>query len=150
VRRVYAIRGALDRLAARTAAARASADPTARTAMAAALQRAQADGRAAIQAGAVPALIDADAAFHRTIYALSDNPLIAESAEVHWQHIRRVMAAVLHDHGQRAAVWREHAAIAEAILAGDAVGAGDLAETHVEAAMEALLGRLEESLPLSA
>jgi DNA-binding GntR family transcriptional regulator len=145
-RRVYEVRGALDRLAARAAAERVPGQPAA----AETLRRALEAGSAAVAEGSVQELIAADAAFHQTIYDLADNPLIAESAQVHWQHIRRVMAAVLRDHGQRATVWREHAAIAEAILAGDVARAGDLAEAHVAKAAEMLVGRLEETLALSA
>ncbi len=146
VRRVYAVRSALDRLAARTAAGRGPDLPGARQRLRQALEA----GYAAMAGGSVQALIEADAGFHRTIYELADNPLIAESAQVHWQHIRRVMAAVLRDPGERAPVWREHAAIAEAILAGDAARAGELAEAHAASAAEALIGRLEHTLALSA
>lgn len=146
VRRVYAVRGALDRLAARTAAGRGPDLPGARQRLRSALEA----GYAAMAGSSVQALIEADAGFHRTIYELADNPLIAESAQVHWQHIRRVMAAVLRDPGERALVWREHAAIAEAILAGDAARAGALAEAHAASAAEALIGRLEDTLALSA
>ena len=65
-------------------------------------------------------MIDADMAFHTAIYAASGNPLIAQSAHLHWQHMRRAMGAVLQSSGQREAVWDEHEAIAAAIAAGDA------------------------------
>ena len=153
-RRVYAVRGALDRLAARAAAQTLTDDTAAnRTARRQAEERLQHPleaGRQAVAEGRVPALIEADIAFHQTIYSLSDNPLIAESAEVHWFHIRRIMGAVLRDHNQRNTVWREHQAIADAILAGDVERAGALAEAHVEAAADMLIGRLEDRLALSA
>ncbi len=150
-RRVYAVRGALDRLAAREAARRVAALPAAqgRGPAEAQLTTAQARGARAVAAGEVAALVEADIAFHETVYALADNPLIAEAAAVHWFHIRRVMGAVLRDHGQRAAVWREHAALAEAILAGEVERAGTLAEAHVAEAAAALVARLEESLALA-
>ena len=140
-RRVYAIRGALDRLAAREAAG----NPSARTQLSEALAR----GRSLI-AGDVADLIEADAAFHQTIYALADNPLIAQTADVHWRHIRRIMGAVLRDSGQRESVWGEHRAIAEAIIAGDADQAGALAEKHVTEASGLLVAQLEQDLALSA
>lgn len=152
-RRVYAVRGALDRLAARAAAQTVTDTAANRTARRTAEERLQTPleaGRQAVAEGRVPALIEADIAFHQTIYSLSDNPLIAQSAEVHWFHIRRIMGAVLRDHNQRNTVWREHQAIADAILAGDVERAGALAETHVEAAAAMLIGRLEDRLALSA
>lgn len=152
-RRVYAVRGALDRLAARAAAQTLTDTAANRTARRTAEERLQTPldaGRQAVAEGRVPALIEADIAFHQTIYSLSDNPLIAQSAEVHWFHIRRIMGAVLRDHNQRNTVWREHQAIADAILAGDVERAGALAETHVEAAAAMLIGRLEDRLALSA
>lgn len=152
-RRVYAVRGALDRLAARAAAQTLTDTAANRTARRTAEERLQAPldaGRQAVAEGRVPALIEADIAFHQTIYSLSDNPLIAQSAEVHWFHIRRIMGAVLRDHNQRNTVWREHQAIADAVLAGDVERAGALAEAHVEAAAAMLIGRLEDRLALSA
>lgn len=152
-RRVYAVRGALDRLAARAAAQTVTDTAANRTARRTAEERLQTPleaGRQAVAEGRVPALIEADIAFHQTIYSLSDNPLIAQSAEVHWFHIRRIMGAVLRDHNQRNTVWREHQAIADAILAGDVERAGALAEAHVEAAAAMLIGRLEDRLALSA
>ncbi len=152
-RRVYAVRGALDRLAARAAAQTLTDTAANRTARRTAEERLQTPldaGRQAVAEGRVPALIEADIAFHQTIYSLSDNPLIAQSAEVHWFHIRRIMGAVLRDHNQRNTVWREHQAIAGAILAGEVERAGALAEAHVEAAAAMLIGRLEDRLALSA
>ena len=147
------MRGALDRLAARAAAQTLTDTAANRTARRTAEERLQTPleaGRQAVAEGRVPALIEADIAFHQTIYSLSDNPLIAQSAEVHWFHIRRIMGAVLRDHNQRNTVWREHQAIADAILAGDVERAGALAEAHVEAAAAMLIGRLEDRLALSA
>lgn len=152
-RRVYAVRGALDRLAACAAAQAltdAAADSAERRRAEERLQHPLEAGRRAVAQGRVPTLIEADIAFHQTIYDLADNPLIAQSAEVHWFHIRRIMGAVLRDHDQRDTVWREHAAIADAILAGDVERAGTLAEAHVEAAADMLIGRLEDRLALSA
>jgi len=140
--RVYAIRGALDRLAAREAAGNTQAAKS----LGAALAR----GQALIGSGSVADLIEADAAFHQAIYALADNPLIAQTSEVHWRHIRRIMGAVLRGGSQRAAVWDEHARIADAVIAGDADLAGDLAERHVRQAAQQLVAQLKQDLALSA
>ena len=91
-------------------------------------------------------MIDADMAFHQAIYAASGNPLIAQSADQHWRHLRRAMGAVLQAEPQRESLWDEHEAIAAAIAAGDAGEAARLSEVHVAQASEALGRRLAEQL----
>jgi DNA-binding GntR family transcriptional regulator len=95
---VYQVRGALDALAARLAAQRRhKLDP-------ALIEQ----GRKAARGRKVQAMIDADLAFHNAIYEASGNPLIQQSAQLHWRHLRRVMGAVLLHARQREAVWDEH------------------------------------------
>jgi DNA-binding GntR family transcriptional regulator len=133
VRELYQVRGALDALAARLAAQR-------RFRMAPALLRA---GRRAAGGDDVMAMIDADLAFHNALYEAAGNPLIGETARLHWHHLRRVMGAVLQQMGQREAVWAEHEAIARAIAKGDADTAARLIEAHGQHASEALGDRLD-------
>lgn len=133
IRHIYQVRGALDGLAARLAAQR-------RYRMDPALLEA---GRAAARGDDVMAMIDADLAFHRALYEAAGNPLIGESAQLHWRHLRRVMGAVLQQMGQREAVWDEHEAIADAIAAGDAERAGHLIEEHSLHASHTLGERLD-------
>lgn len=134
---VYAVRGALDALAARLAAGyRAEIDP-----------QLIAQGRQASRGNDVKAMIDADVAFHEAIYAASKNPLIVQSAQLHWRHLRRVMGAVLQSAQQRETVWDEHEAIAHAIAAGDAKRAVTLIEHHSEQASTKLTARLSHPLP---
>ena len=141
-RRVYAVRGALDALAAREAAGnpRAGAD----------MGDALSTGLTLIESGDVAALIEADVAFHQAVYALSGNPLIARTADVHWRHIRRIMGLVLRDRGQRGSVWDEHSRIADAIVSGDGDRAGALAERHVTDAARMLVSQLEQNMARSA
>lgn len=135
-RNVYQVRGALDALAARLAAQRRfRMDPGL-------LER----GRAAAAGGEVAAMIDADLAFHAALYAAAGNPLIEQSAQIHWRHLRRVMGAVLRDVRQRDTVWDEHAAIAEAIAAGDDNRAAHLIEEHSRQAGDMLAARLDHVL----
>ena len=141
-RRVYAIRGALDRLAAREAAR----NPAAEAELSDALEK----GRALLSNGTVADLIAADVAFHQAIYDLAGNPLIAQTADVHWRHIRRLMGAVLRDGTQRESVWSDHAMIADAIIARDADLAASLAEQHVTGAADYLIAQLEQDLAISA
>ena len=136
MRQVYQVRGALDALAARLAAARhAQIDP-------AVLQR----GRVAVAGRDVQAMIDADLAFHDAIYRASGNALLAQAAAPHWRHLRRVMGAVLQQSSQRRAVWDEHQAIADAIAAGQEDHAAALIAQHSEQAGEHLAGQLTQVL----
>lgn len=133
MRKVYQVRGALDALAARLAAERRyRMDP-----------ELLARGRAAARGDDVMAMIDADLAFHQALYAAAGNPLIEQSAQLHWRHLRRVMGAVLQQARQREAVWDEHQAIADAIAAGDGASAARLIEDHSLHASENLGERLD-------
>ncbi|MEJ7688050.1 MAG: GntR family transcriptional regulator [Variovorax sp.] len=140
-RKVYQVRGALDVLAARLAAGqRFRIDPKL-------IER----GRRAARGRSVEAMIEADMAFHHAIYAASGNPLIGQSADQHWRHLRRAMGAVLQSMPQRESLWDEHEAIADAIAAGDADRATRLSDEHGAQASETLGVRLAERLstPLS-
>lgn len=136
IRDIYQVRGALDALAARLAASHHyRLDPALLDA-----------GRRAARGEDVAAMIDADLAFHGALYAAAGNPLIAQSAQLHWRHLRRVMGAVLQQMRQREAVWDEHEAIARAIAAGDGDRAALLIEEHGRHAGEALAERLDRVL----
>ncbi len=136
IAKIYEVRGALDSLAARLAAARgARIAPSILD-----------DGRRIAQGQDVGAMIDADMAFHNAIYEASGNDLIAESAHLHWVHLRRVMGAVLQTSSQRSTVWQEHQAIADAIAAGDAATAGALIDEHTARARANLTARMRETL----
>jgi DNA-binding GntR family transcriptional regulator len=133
---LYEIRGALDSLAARLAAERGAK-----------LDKSLiANGRRASKGEDVKAMIDADMAFHSAIYAASGNPLITETAHLHWVHLRRVMGAVLQVSGQRKWIWDEHAAIAAAIAEGDSKLAMELTDQHTSRARQNLVERLGEVL----
>ena len=98
VRNLYVVRGALDGAAARLAAA----DYTPRPGPSRPLLLDV--GRRAVASGSVPSVIEADIDFHLFVYEASGNPLIGETAQPHWQHLRRVMAAALSEErsaGQR-------------------------------------------------
>src|SRR5690606_36172872 len=127
---------ALDALAARLAAAR-------KANLGAGIIAA---GRRAARGGDVKTMIDADIAFHTAIYHASGNPLIVETTQLHWVHLRRVMGAALQSAGQRESIWDEHEAIAAAIAAGEVELAGQLSVQHAEFARRNLLARLGEVL----
>jgi DNA-binding GntR family transcriptional regulator len=136
IAQVYEVRGALDALAARLAAGhRAVLDATLFQ-----------SGRRAARGRDIQAMIEADIAFHQAVYAASGNPLIAQSAESHWVHLRRVMGAVLQQSRQREALWDEHEAIARAIARGDADRAARLIDHHGRQASANLQARLADVL----
>ncbi|WP_300729148.1 GntR family transcriptional regulator [Pseudomonas sp.] len=134
---LYLIRGALDNLAAKMAAEkRHQMDP-------AILEH----GRRVAKGKDLKAMVDADVAFHHAIYAASGNPLIAESAQVYWVHLRRAMGTVLQSSAsERQSIWDEHEAIAKAIAEGDAKKAGELSDVHTRKAREFLTSQLGEYL----
>ena len=132
IAQVYQLRGALDALAARLAAElKAKIDPRL-------IER----GREAARGCSIAALVETDVAFHNAIYAASGNTLIAESANRHWAHIRRAMISVLFTAGVRESVWDEHAAILDAISAGDGAKAERLTREHGETAAHAVTNRI--------
>ena len=133
---LYEIRAALDALAARIAAEKKVVlDKSIMT-----------QGRKAAKGDDVKAMIEADVAFHMAIYNASGNPLIGQTAHLHWVHLRRVMGAVLQHSSQRKTIWDEHAAIADAIAKGDVASATTLAEQHAKHAKTHLIARLGEVL----
>ena len=131
IAQVYQVRGSLDALAVRLAAERgAKIDP-----------EVMRQGREVHQMRDVQAMIQADLAFHRAIYQASGNPLIAQSIELHWHHLKRVMGAVLQSSHQR-----QHEAIAQAVAAGDADVAVCLVQKHAHEASVQLTARLYEQI----
>jgi DNA-binding GntR family transcriptional regulator len=138
--KVYQVRGALDALAARLAAQR-------RLRIDAQLIE---HGRRCARGKDIKAMIDADMAFHGAIYAASQNPLIAQSAQLHWVHLRRVMGAVLAMSRQRESLWDEHEAIARAIAAGKMERAVELIDQHSQRASANLVARFSRLLQLNA
>ncbi len=100
-------------------------------------------GRRAVASGNVPSVIEADIDFHLFVYEASGNPLIGETAQPHWQHLRRVMAAALSEGDLRVSVWDEHEGILRALEAGQASEAEALCRGHAEQMADILTGRLK-------
>ena len=120
IAQVYEVRSALDVLATRLAASRGTViDPAL-----------IANGRAAVKRDDIKAMIDADLAFHTALYRAAGNPLIEQSALLHWHHIRRAMGEALQSSLLREPVWDEHEAIANAVNLGDAALAEQLMQRH--------------------
>lgn len=136
---LYQVRSALDRLAA-SLAAQSSTPPVERQAR---LDRLIDDGMAAVAAGNIERLVEADVAFHLALYEMSGNPEIAAAADNAWPHMVRAMRIVLEEAAPRPTIWSEHREIADAIVAGDAAKAGDVAALHAENAGETTCRRLK-------
>ena len=85
IEQIYQVRSTLDALAARLAAER-------RFKLPAEVIR---QGRQALAGSQVKDMLEADARFHGAIYEASGNPLIAQTAQLHWAHIRRAMGLSL-------------------------------------------------------
>lgn len=136
-RNLYVVRAALDGAAARLAA-------THYTPHLAQRGRALLDvGRRAVASGYVPSVIEADIDFHLFVYEASGNPVIGETAQQHWKHLRRVMAAALSEEDLRISVWDEHEGILRALEAGQAAEAEALCRGHAEQMADILTGRLK-------
>jgi DNA-binding GntR family transcriptional regulator len=88
--------------------------------------------------------IKADVAFHQSVYRLSGNLAVVETVAELWPHFKRCMGTSLSTLEVRAAIWGEHAAIADGILSGAPRAAESAATHHAEKAGEALYHRLKE------
>ena len=137
VRNLYVVRAALDGAAARLAAANYTRELAYRGRLLLDV------GRRAAASGNVPAAIEADIDFHLFVYEASCNPLIGETAQPHWQHLRRVMAAALSESDLRVSVWDEHEGILRALEAGQVDEAEALCRGHAEQMADILTGRLK-------
>jgi len=130
IRQLYEVRGAIDALAARLAAARVKADASGRAALVAALEA----GRAVGKNTPLVRLIALDVDFHSAIYRLAGNPAIEEMIAPQWPHMRRSMATALAELDYRDSIWSEHEVIAGHILAGNAKAAEAAASAHAQTA----------------
>ncbi len=99
-------------------------------------------GRKAVAAGSVARMVAADMRFHQFVYGLSGNPLIAPAMAGHWTHTQRVMGEVLLRDETPRDIWDQHAAILDAIAAGDAPRAETLAHEHITQAARFMVARM--------
>lgn len=133
---LYEVRASLDALAARLAASRPRTD-----------LKAQGNelirrGKNASSEGDLSALVSLDVEFHQFLYAASDNPVLADTANLNWHHTRRVMAAYLRQPVSLRQVWAEHQAILNAVIKGDARQAEKLSRSHAEQSVRLLFASL--------
>jgi DNA-binding GntR family transcriptional regulator len=139
IRQLYEVRGAIDALAARLAAARIKTDAAGRAQLEDALQA----GRARSRKATLARLIALDVDFHGAIYRLSGNPAVEEMIAPQWPHMRRAMATVLSELDYRESAWAEHESIATHILSGNGNAAEDAALSHALRAGRMIEERLQ-------
>ena len=139
---LYRVREALDGLAAELGASRIRAGAVSTHEISAA-RSCVVVGFALSETASVARFIDADVEFHATIHHLSGNSAIAETVAEQWPHFRRSMGLVLATPEVRSRVWSEHSQIMDAILAGNAALAGQLARGHTARAGEQTAQRME-------
>jgi DNA-binding GntR family transcriptional regulator len=142
IRDLYQVREALETLAAGLAAKRVC-DGTASPVEVKKAKDALDQGRKLESSASIGKWVDADVAFHAALHSLSGNPAIGETIADAWLHFMRSMSLVLSASDMRKRVWREHAQILDAILAGNAADAQSLARIHTNRAGEETARRLE-------
>jgi len=125
---IYELRSALEPLAAALAAKRANAEQIE------AGRALIAHGREVVAAAIPKAVLLADVDFHEWIYRASGNPLVVQSMQTCWQHLRRSMGEVLRHPELASVVWDEHEQVLDAIARGDADGAARAVHAHVKTA----------------
>jgi DNA-binding GntR family transcriptional regulator len=127
IKDLYEFRGAVERYVAETLASRSRFD-------AASVRDIVALGKAAAKSEDLHRLMDLDLRFHTRLYDMVGNRVLTEAMASQWTHTRRVMAATLKESGYSQTAWDEHAAIVDAIEAGDVPLAGKRAAAHMSAA----------------
>lgn len=137
IRDIYQIRGVMERYVARTLSDRRFETSAVRELLIAA--------KSALTSGDIGRAIDLDVSFHTQLYDAVGNQVLSEVMQNQWAHIRRVMFMGLFVglSGFRASVWDEHAAILDAIDAGDTDRAGDVAADHMASASVVALQNVE-------
>lgn len=132
IRDLYRVRAALDGLAAELAGERCRLGHASKADIASLKSALDAGAQEALAAGDTnfALLVEADVAFHSALHRLSGNKAIVETVAEQWPHFRRSMRIVLTGSDVARRVWREHAAIFEAVVSGRASDAGALAREH--------------------
>lgn len=141
--RRYQIRLVLDALAARLVAERAGGSPEFAERLLREGRELLGKGEAAVARGADREAVAIDVRFHSFLYEMSGNPLIATTAEPHWNYLRRAMIGVMQQAKRGPLVWRQHREILEALARGDLAAGEGLAGAHVRGAERALAEAVE-------
>lgn len=122
---IYQVRSAIEPLAVELATPRVSPE---------AIKRGRAivaRGTRLMQSNDASGVLQADIDFHTLIYELSGNAIIVDTMRLNWQHLRRSMGEVLRFPGMTFQVWKEHRAIFNAMVSGDAADAAAKMRSHI-------------------
>jgi DNA-binding GntR family transcriptional regulator len=139
---LYAVRVALDALAARTAAQQASPADRAE------LRWIQGQMAAAAERGDIPAMLRLNLQFHGAIYTAAHNGMLLRFGRQLRDWISRFRETSASRHGRSMEVVEEHEHIVSAIEAGDPEAAEEAAREHMERACRARAATLEGAAPL--
>lgn len=131
---VYSVRAALEVHAVETACASGSVEK-----LVSELRAILAEAEPHIAGGQLERLTELDKAFHWAIYRSTENRFIEVAMTPMWAQVDRIMYAVLKLPDYMPTAWGEHAAIAEAIEAGDAKRASKVMHVHVTNAADRLI-----------
>jgi DNA-binding GntR family transcriptional regulator len=122
---IYEFRSAIEPLAVRLACARV------RDEQILAARALLAKGEAMARRKKIGGMIEADMNFHMFLYELSGNPLIIDAMRLNWRHLRRAMGAVLQVNKISTRVWKEHAAVIDALAEGKVETAVVRIQAHI-------------------
>jgi DNA-binding GntR family transcriptional regulator len=124
---IYQLRSAVEPLAVELATPRIDCASTLK------LQTLLEQGKSLVASGDPKACFKADMEFHSLIHELSGNPLIADTMQFHWLHLRRAMSQILRRPGMSMSmsVWEEHGRIVETMVTGDAEIAAAYMRRHL-------------------
>ena len=142
VRGIYGLRAAIERRAARTVAERA--DPAVLNRLAALVDAID----AAVAAGEAADVFAADLAFHAELVRSAGNPSLQEVFDRYVPTLRALLRLDEHVYRGLDEVAKEHRPLLEAIAAGDAARAADLAEGHCDHAGDLIAAYVEARDPL--
>lgn len=133
---LLAVRGLLETEAARLAALHASADGVDR------LRELCKQGLDALDSDDIDAVVALNAELHAHIARLSGNNVLVELAGQVDRRVRWYFRPVAKNRGRQS--WEEHAAVIDAIAAGDATKAAEIMHTHTEHTRLSYLEEREE------
>ncbi|MEO9010339.1 MAG: GntR family transcriptional regulator [Nakamurella sp.] len=136
IREICALRAALDRLAAELAATQPHHRALARE-----LDVTIKSQRAAVRSGDITRYADLNMEFHSAIWTASNNRRLIQAADNLFGQIRLLVPSSASISGRPAHAVAEHAEIAKALRAGDAVVVGRLALEHARRSEDALVER---------
>lgn len=139
---LYTLRAALERLAARLAAERATADNCEP------LETAFANLEAAAREGVSEEIIDADFELHKVLVALSGHRRLMQEHAKLIQQVRFQMTHIGLTARNFQSLLEDHRALKDAIISGDAETASKLAESHNSAEVGRLLAAVAEEKPI--